>query len=490
MATGRGGAYVSIGADASAVKPALDNVVRSIQDGSGQVSAAFQGWVGNSNAVATATEKLERALKSFRSEQKGQEKLAKFFSNELVELVPAAEGAKNAIKGLVGLGLEGLTGGLSFGLAFEAVKLLIGAIQGIEEPAKKAFENADKAVSKILDEWTKKVQSMERALAVLRGGEGAGIRFDLAASLKEVNKEIAEAQSKMGSAVLTGTMLELNRQLDALYAKRQAIIAQAAKTYATEKEVQRVKDEQAAAIKRQKDATEELTNALKQYWSEVKQGLQLSNMQKLLEPTSPYAKSGIKGPEGGTLMGAQVGLETPVINTGFFGEKQNAEAKKMKKSLDDSKKAMDELKMAGAAIGDVFSSVGDAIGGMAGKLMGTFGKLIQQAIQLAIALSATAGPWGWLNVAASAAAILATIMTVPEFRAEGGPVSAYRPYLVGERGPELIVPSQSGTVIPNEQLSGGVTVNFNGVVDADSYWRSNERHIIKTLRDASRAGRY
>lgn len=36
---------------------------------------------------------------------------------------------------------------------------------------------------------------------------------------------------------------------------------------------------------------------------------------------------------------------------------------------------------------------------------------------------------------------------------------AGQPTIVGERGPELIVPSRSGTVIPNHAL-GGVTQNF------------------------------
>lgn len=34
-------------------------------------------------------------------------------------------------------------------------------------------------------------------------------------------------------------------------------------------------------------------------------------------------------------------------------------------------------------------------------------------------------------------------------RADGGPVSQGRPYLVGERGPEIFQPNQSGTIIPN-----------------------------------------
>ena len=38
-----------------------------------------------------------------------------------------------------------------------------------------------------------------------------------------------------------------------------------------------------------------------------------------------------------------------------------------------------------------------------------------------------------------------------EARAAGGPVNAGQPYLVGEQGPEVIVPNGSGTVIPNGQ---------------------------------------
>ena len=38
-------------------------------------------------------------------------------------------------------------------------------------------------------------------------------------------------------------------------------------------------------------------------------------------------------------------------------------------------------------------------------------------------------------------------------RAKGGPVKAGKPYLVGEEGPEIIVPKQSGTVVPNHAIS-------------------------------------
>lgn len=40
-------------------------------------------------------------------------------------------------------------------------------------------------------------------------------------------------------------------------------------------------------------------------------------------------------------------------------------------------------------------------------------------------------------------------------RADGGPVSGGKTYLVGERGPELFTPGASGMITPNEQLGGG-----------------------------------
>jgi hypothetical protein len=51
-------------------------------------------------------------------------------------------------------------------------------------------------------------------------------------------------------------------------------------------------------------------------------------------------------------------------------------------------------------------------------------------------------------------------------RAAGGPVSANKPYLVGEKGPEIVVPGKSGTVIPNRSIGqtgggGGTIINVD-----------------------------
>jgi len=59
-------------------------------------------------------------------------------------------------------------------------------------------------------------------------------------------------------------------------------------------------------------------------------------------------------------------------------------------------------------------------------------------------------------------------------RASGGSVTNNTPYLVGERGPELFMPSGSGTIIPNGQIGGmggttNVTNNYINAIDTKSF---------------------
>jgi hypothetical protein len=77
-----------------------------------------------------------------------------------------------------------------------------------------------------------------------------------------------------------------------------------------------------------------------------------------------------------------------------------------------------------------------------------------------------------------------------EGRASGGSVSSNTPYLVGEAGPELFMPSVSGAIIPNSKLAGSnlsignITVNVNGNAGADP--QGTGYAISKALRDAIR----
>ncbi len=50
------------------------------------------------------------------------------------------------------------------------------------------------------------------------------------------------------------------------------------------------------------------------------------------------------------------------------------------------------------------------------------------------------------------------------FRANGGPVSTGKSYVVGERGPEMFVPNAGGRIVPNSDMGGSTNVVVN--VDA------------------------
>ena len=49
-------------------------------------------------------------------------------------------------------------------------------------------------------------------------------------------------------------------------------------------------------------------------------------------------------------------------------------------------------------------------------------------------------------------ATLETTTNIPKFdnRAQGGPVQAGKPYIVGEKGPEVIIPKSDGNVLAND----------------------------------------
>jgi len=86
------------------------------------------------------------------------------------------------------------------------------------------------------------------------------------------------------------------------------------------------------------------------------------------------------------------------------------------------------------------------------------------------------GPFGIplaIAIGALGAAQIATIASQKyQGRRLGGRMNQGQPYMVGEGGPEMVVPDRASNVIPNNKLGGGqpVTVNFNiNTVDARGF---------------------
>ena len=67
--------------------------------------------------------------------------------------------------------------------------------------------------------------------------------------------------------------------------------------------------------------------------------------------------------------------------------------------------------------------------------------------------------------------------------ATGGLTSENQPYIVGERGPELFVPSSNGRIIPNNKLGGNggnIYINVSGAIDQEG----TARRIVDVLNNS------
>lgn len=168
------------------------------------------GMAASSRAVSQSAQnvegrflKLGATLKDFRREQMAQGRQARFLADEISSIIPGAEGAGGSLRGLLGIFVEATAGGLSLGLAFEAVKF------GLEAVNASAKEAAD--FQKILaDAHTKATASLNEYLDAARQqteGDrlGAQVTRELTA---EQAKRVAEI-NKLGRALVEERSTEM-----------------------------------------------------------------------------------------------------------------------------------------------------------------------------------------------------------------------------------------------------------------------------------------
>jgi len=104
---------------------------------------------------------------------------------------------------------------------------------------------------------------------------------------------------------------------------------------------------------------------------------------------------------------------------------------------------MDILGSLGSSVGDIFNSIGGSLGDILGSVGNMFG--------------GSGGGGGGFDMGT-----LFDIGMMIFGAAEGGALNAGQPYMVGERGRELFIPNQNGTMIPNHDLgtTGSTSINF------------------------------
>lgn len=96
------------------------------------------------------------------------------------------------------------------------------------------------------------------------------------------------------------------------------------------------------------------------------------------------------------------------------------------------------------------------------------------------------GGGGLLGLGSS---ILGSLLGSPG-RATGGPVSGGRPYMVGEQGPELFVPTSAGRIEPNiggraaPDIRLTINISDNGRSSAPDQMRRSSRQVARAVRSA------
>ena len=146
--------------------------------------------------------------------------------------------------------------------------------------------------------------------------------------------------------------------------------------------------------------------------------------------------------------------------------------RKMRDLNDTAKQAVILSKAMGESFEDSFKgiikgtmTVADAFRNMLNKIADYF---LDAAAQM-VAIQFQKGILGlFSNLFNFSTTPLNDVQSTPMLAANGGPVGMRQPYIVGERGPELFVPNQSGNIIPNHDLAGIGGGGMNIVVNVDA----------------------
>lgn len=166
-----------------------------------------------------------------------------------------------------------------------------------------------------------------------------------------------------------------------------------------------------------------------------------------------------------------------------------------------SRKQVELLQLGYVSVGDVADSISYGIGSAMDRLIdGTIGfkrafremtasvlKDIAAIIAKQLMLNAVSSMFSFVGGYYNSAYI-SGIGEALQGRAVGGPVSSNTPYIVGERGPELFVPSGNGNIIPNSKLTNNKPINITLVDERTKVTRSDGEIVMVVSDNIARNG--
>ena len=132
--------------------------------------------------------------------------------------------------------------------------------------------------------------------------------------------------------------------------------------------------------------------------------------------------------------------------------------------------------MIGEKFGDAFNSFVDRTNSAKDAFRSMAASIIKELFQIFVIKRIT----GFVSGQFNAAFPKLGGMPLDGYKAIGGPVQRGGSYMVGERGPELFVPSRSGSIVPNNKV-GGESVIVNQNINISTGVQQTVRAEIKTL---------
>jgi hypothetical protein len=125
-------------------------------------------------------------------------------------------------------------------------------------------------------------------------------------------------------------------------------------------------------------------------------------------------------------------------------------------------------------VGEVLGAAFKVLGKIISGIVGVFGQLVSGINAAVNAVKALANALANSVVGKAVSGIASGIGSVfGGGRALGGPVTGGTSYLVGERGPEIFTPSNSGKIIPNNAMGGNTfNITVNGALDSEGTART------------------
>lgn len=359
--------------------------------------------------------------------------------------------------------LDAMTGvgGIALGISPEAAQLALGRIQKINDKLKEQdkqiadarlamrgaeMANAMQAVSERMDAAAAATAKYERAHAKLKAtyeAVGSTMSPEEFARREEALRRVRDAEIQAANdaekarkarqkadekALKDAEKLakqhldKINRAVDSLLVERAAVAAN--------KNVIALLDE---AMARGIISAEEYTLAIRRANAELRKiegtqlGIERLDVSKMMKPKvdKSYIEGKKKEYEEARKLAVQAEKDAMQQATIFTA------------ALDS---AFNAAIFSGKSLGDVFKGLVNDIGQMAIKM------LVLQPIIEAVGKSIKSSFGG---------AGIFSLFGVGGKRAFGGPVTAGTPYLVGERGPEVFMPSSHGRIIPNGALQSG-----------------------------------